>query len=996
MLTFPLANNKNFNFQLKKISFDTSSAANSTKDVPPNHTVTGTVTDAQTGTPIAGAEVFDDGYNDNKAHTTAGGDGTFELKTWNEEHFISAGAKGYESHKQLLKTFPFANNKNFNFQLKKISFDTSSAANSTKDVPPNHTVTGTVTDAQTGTPIAGAEVFDDGYNGNKARTTAGDDGKFELKTWNEEHNISAKADGYESQQKTLLTFPLANNKNFNFQLKKIFNISSNAGTTNSSFIAALSNGVTIELLGICQYTATGMVCYQPDGTLLNQKLHIEKGSRITPKPGDYGIMLRTSGPQDWNLSYHSIAGNSGGWEGSCHVVDENGTRLEHCEAALTRFEPGQKTTTVQFGVASGPWETIAEHDGKSIDIANGISFTKANDTEQGVQIFATDTRGRNVTQRIVAIDYNGILHPWKGYTGSVSNSEIRQSIGTFPDLKLGQIKKFQFQTRPYEWVIFENVSLESGAKTDVKVEIQKPQDETKQIQAKTATADNPKFKKRFFVTLVADKDNNISSDGQKMTSEQIEATMSKVPDPSHTVLEMAVEAGTLPKEAQDELSQGKTPWQWLGQNPVWQKAGQLVQKYHLEYHSFIGENKPESRRQPLSIRIEDAFVMDKDITVAMPALSLQEDKPLLTVDTVRFAGGDPVLVANLNLTVISHPQKRWQVKMRLLDKTGGTVESVTKFYQNSGVIAGFAMVSKDNLIFNFKKRDLSTIAKFEIELRQMQSVPAQKTEAKTETPAETTDPNQAQIAVEARFILADEAVLKQAGIDLNKTYGTVTTLPPDSNDITDLFKNNTLENMTVESSEPNLLIDPQSESLMEWVRHSKNSKTLTCPKALVLNNEYATLEVHTDTEYFDAAEQLAEAVTFYLYRADGSHTISVDQIHLLIQSALASTGFDRAAEALNEHRLQRKLHRRRVMVLAAEDEQTEESRCSLWNKTRIVDTLMKNRRMDRLTARAVAAAVEDKVLRMGVSKVRSSLIRELVNEDAEAILRAEQQLQAVL
>ncbi len=107
-----------------------------------------------------------------------------------------------------------------------------------------------------------------------------------------------------------------------------------------------------------------------------------------------------------------------------------------------------------------------------------------------------------------------------------------------------------------------------------------------------------------------------------------------------------------------------------------------------------------------------------------------------------------------------------------------------------------------------------------------------------------------------------------------------------------------------------------------------------------------------------AAEQLAEAVTFYLYRADGSHTISVDQIHLLIQSALASTGFGRAAEALSEHRLQRKLDRRRMVVLAAEDEQAEELRCSLWNKSRIVDTLMKNRKMDRLTARAVAAAVD--------------------------------------
>jgi hypothetical protein len=144
-----------------------------------------------------------------------------------------------------------------------------------------------------------------------------------------------------------------------------------------------------------------------------------------------------------------------------------------------------------------------------------------------------------------------------------------------------------------------------------------------------------------------------------------------------------------------------------------------------------------------------------------------------------------------------------------------------------------------------------------------------------------------------------------------------------------------------------------------------------------------------------AAEQLAEAVTFYLYRTDGSHTISVDQIHLLIQSALASTGFGRAAEALNEHRLQRKLHRRRVVVLTAEDEQAQEPQYSLWNKSRIVESLMKDKKMDRPTARAIAAAVEDKVLRMGVSKVRSSLIRELVNEDAEAILRAEQQMQAV-
>jgi hypothetical protein len=107
-------------------------------------------------------------------------------------------------------------------------------------------------------------------------------------------------------------------------------------------------------------------------------------------------------------------------------------------------------------------------------IFNGISFTEAVETKMGVQIYTTDTLGRDVTQRIVAIDNEGTVHPWEGHTGSVSNSKIRQSIGTFPNLKLEQIKEFAFQTRPYEWVQFKNVSLKPNSKTNVEIEVEKP------------------------------------------------------------------------------------------------------------------------------------------------------------------------------------------------------------------------------------------------------------------------------------------------------------------------------------------------------------------------------------------------------------------------------------------------------------------------------------------------------------------------------------------
>jgi len=69
-----------------------------------------------------------------------------------------------------------------------------------ENLMPSFEVTGTVTDAQTGRPIAGAVVYDDGYGPSPRQETITDsNGVFRLKTWNEEHNITARAAGYKPQ-----------------------------------------------------------------------------------------------------------------------------------------------------------------------------------------------------------------------------------------------------------------------------------------------------------------------------------------------------------------------------------------------------------------------------------------------------------------------------------------------------------------------------------------------------------------------------------------------------------------------------------------------------------------------------------------------------------------------------------------------------------------------------------------------------------------------------
>ena len=144
-----------------------------------------------------------------------------------------------------------------------------------------------------------------------------------------------------------------------------------------------------------------------------------------------------------------------------------------------------------------------------------------------------------------------------------------------------------------------------------------------------------------------------------------------------------------------------------------------------------------------------------------------------------------------------------------------------------------------------------------------------------------------------------------------------------------------------------------------------------------------------------AAEQFAEAITFYLYRRRGVVTVTSDEIHLMIQAVLTATGYENAARALNEHRLNRQLKRGRIEVVDGHESGSgnETRRMCLWNKSRIAGDLIRKDKIDRNMARAIASSVEEKVLNLGMTRIRRSLIAELVAADTDAMLKVQKQLQ---
>ncbi len=153
------------------------------------------------------------------------------------------------------------------------------------------------------------------------------------------------------------------------------------------------------------------------------------------------------------------------------------------------------------------------------------------------------------------------------------------------------------------------------------------------------------------------------------------------------------------------------------------------------------------------------------------------------------------------------------------------------------------------------------------------------------------------------------------------------------------------------------------------------------------------------------AEQLADVVTYFLYRSKTSRTVTSSEIFSIIKAVLTAATYEDAALVLSEHHFNRKLKRSRIEVVSVDVQQLADAemlcgvqqshlRCR-WDKSIIVNDLVTDYDISRQTARTIASMVEEKIFNMGLTLVPASLIKQLVLGDAAAFLRAQRQLQTV-
>ncbi|NBB87607.1 MAG: hypothetical protein GVY12_15480, partial [Bacteroidetes bacterium] len=179
--TVSFAEEMTVGFQLEPV--DTSTEA----------TISGTVTDASNDEPIEGATITGAAGGEELFSTTTGSDGTygatFTVEDEPTEITLTASAAGYEDAEE---TVAFAKEMTADFQLQPI--DTSTEAS----------ISGTVTDEDTGDPIEGASITGAAGGAELFSTTTGSDGSyaatFTVEDEPTEITLTATADGYEEAQ----------------------------------------------------------------------------------------------------------------------------------------------------------------------------------------------------------------------------------------------------------------------------------------------------------------------------------------------------------------------------------------------------------------------------------------------------------------------------------------------------------------------------------------------------------------------------------------------------------------------------------------------------------------------------------------------------------------------------------------------------------------------------------------------------------------------------
>ena len=234
--------------------------------------------------------------------------------------------------------------------------------------------------------------------------------------------------------------------------------------TAKDYKVTLRNGSTMELIAINMYPSHNKQWWRADGELLDYNIITSDRSNYPSDDPGYEFVLKKAG--DCSFRIHKIRGSN--LSSGLTVVEPEG--LLACRVHINKK---YKKTTLEIAVESGQWNTILETDGTcstgTTDKRKRIVIAHKQKAGNATTISSSDDLNYKEASRIIAIDADGKEHTGSAITDTSIN-RLRHRVIKFDGILPKNIKMFKFQTCPYDYYKFKNVSLKPNFKTAVQVE----------------------------------------------------------------------------------------------------------------------------------------------------------------------------------------------------------------------------------------------------------------------------------------------------------------------------------------------------------------------------------------------------------------------------------------------------------------------------------------------------------------------------------------------
>ncbi len=477
---------------------------------PPDLVIKGVVKDAQTNEPIVGARVFDDKYGPepdweqirpnqrSKWGAITNKAGQYSFLTWPEHHSIKVEAPGYKTQSRNLYKGHFVIRKKdeeiFDFALEQVK----KTVNDGLQIDYDHAGLTQIT-VENGKlkyvwhtskkDLIALRQDLSSYDRHEfsKELTPTDLSRFEK--WIDETGLFSLHDSfaikdnetYGSAFETSLKV-ISGNKRYeanwtgDSKLTKevikaqsqLILICDNLRISNSQFVATLPNGVTVELIGICEHPSQGKQWWRPDGSFIgvDRFRNYDFGDAIIAENNQFlrifALRFNDDVLQDMRLSWD--LNNSRGSRYQPDYIDKEAMKLRAIQVIEAVFAEDIQSTNLKVGIATGQWKTVAAgapgdrgaYTNENITDRDVI-YHEARQENGYVHMSATHLLGKNYDCRIIARGKDGKLYEPRKYSNH--GDEMRECKSEF-DIPLEQVKFFHLQARQYEWCEFKNVSLQ--------------------------------------------------------------------------------------------------------------------------------------------------------------------------------------------------------------------------------------------------------------------------------------------------------------------------------------------------------------------------------------------------------------------------------------------------------------------------------------------------------------------------------------------------------